>query len=193
MSMEIKKGFPPNYAQICAAIPQARMNGVIFAYGDTIYVPSGNPLPHALKVHEAVHGIRQTNLGVDFWWEKYLTDTTFRYYEELLAHAAEYKALCVGVESAKQKKKFLKQVAARLASPLYGANGGWEKVSKDILHPEKYADKLAKELKAKEPAPPVQKFRKIDKAIFKAATTGQTRTPDDVPHGAIPNGGFTGH
>jgi len=191
MSMEIKKGFPPNYTQICAVIPQARMQGTIFAYGDTIFVPSGKPLSHALKVHEAVHGIRQKEIGVDFWWEKYLSDKTFRYYEELLAHAAEYKALCVGVDNPKVKSKFLKQVATRLASPLYGANGGWEKVSQDILHPQKYEAKLTKKPKVKEPAPtpPSDAWAKFDKAVFDAATTA----PEDVPHGKIPHGGFTGH
>lgn len=134
MSAEIIYGqFPPNIVEICAAIPSARRPGVIFAYGDKIYVPSGNVLEHHLKVHEAVHCIRQKELGVDFWWSKYLTDLRFRYYEELLAHRAEYRSRIEGQPNRNQRRTALKMIAMRLASPLYGCGGGWKKAADDIL------------------------------------------------------------
>lgn len=134
MTAEIIYGqFPPNINEICAAIPQARRPGVIFAYGDKIFVPSGNDLEYHLKVHEAVHCIRQKELGVVFWWEKYLTDLRFRYHEELMAHRAEYDSRIKGSPNRNQRRAALKMVAMRLASPLYGCGGGWKKAADDIL------------------------------------------------------------
>ena len=134
MSAEIIYGqLPPNITAICAAIPEARRPGVIFAYGDKIYVPSGKELEHHLKVHEAIHCIRQRELGVEFWWSKYLTDLRFRYQEELVAHAAEYDSRIRGNLNRNQRRAALKMIAQRLASPLYGCGGGWKKAADDIL------------------------------------------------------------
>lgn len=131
--MKIEKSYPPNYEQIIAAIPSAAgRSGVIFAYGDTIHVPNGAEISHHLKVHEAVHGIRQKEIGIEFWWQKYLTDMAFRYHEELLAHAAEYNSMIESAVNRKQRKSSLKIVAKRLASSLYGCGGGWKKAAKDI-------------------------------------------------------------
>ena len=130
---EIVKGFPPNHAEIIKVFPAARRPGIIFAYGDKIYVPSGNELSHHLKVHEAVHCIRQKELGVEFWWDKYLTDWRFRYHEELMAHRAEYLSMIRGNPNRNMKRTALKIVAQRLASPLYGNNGGWKRAADDIL------------------------------------------------------------
>lgn len=132
MTMEVVKGFPPNYQEIIKVFPQARRVGILFAYGDKIYTPHGVEVSHHLKVHEAVHGIRQKELGVEFWWERYLSDVRFRYYEELLAHAAEYDSMIRGATSRNQRRAALKIVATRLASPLYGCGGGWKKAAKDI-------------------------------------------------------------
>lgn len=134
MTMEIIKGqLPPNYTEICKVFPAARNRGTIFAYGDKIYVPSGNDISHHLKVHEAVHGIRQKEIGVEFWWDKYLTDWRFRYHEELMAHRAEYLSMIRGEANRNQRRMALKLVASRLASPLYGVGGGWKKAANDIL------------------------------------------------------------
>lgn len=114
-------------------MPAARRPGVVFTYGDKIFVPSGKQLTHSLKVHEAVHSIRQQELGVDFWWDRYLTDWRFRYNEELVAHQAEYRDLLRGYPNRNQRRMALKMVAQRLASPLYGGTGGWKQAADDIL------------------------------------------------------------
>lgn len=135
MSAEIIYGqYPPNHAAICDAIPAARRPGIIFAYGDKIFVPSGIELTHHLKVHEATHCIRQKEFGVEAWWDRYLTDWRFRYYEELLAHRAEYRSMIRGQTNRNQRRMALKSVATRLASPLYGGVGGWKKAADDILN-----------------------------------------------------------
>lgn len=135
MTMQIVKAYPPNFQKIVQHIPAARRAGVIFAYGDTIYTPTsdGDKLSHHLKVHEATHGIRQKEIGVDFWWDKYLTDMRFRYYEELLAHRAEYRSMTEGATTRNQRRHALKFVAKRLASSLYGCGGGWKKAADDIM------------------------------------------------------------
>ncbi len=129
----VNKAYPPNYQEIVKVLPGARGYGVIFSYGDKIYVPTGRPLEHHLKVHEAVHGIRQKELGVEFWWRRYLNDKVFRYHEELVAHRAEYLSRINEAEGRNQRRVILKQVAMRLAAPLYGCGGGWKKAADDIL------------------------------------------------------------
>lgn len=110
---------PPNYERILKAFPAASERGVLFAYGDYVYIPNGGSLPPALAAHESVHLTRQRELFTpDQWWDMYLTDPGFRYNEELLAHVAEYKAQLPGLDR-NQRHKLLMATAARLVAPLY--------------------------------------------------------------------------
>lgn len=112
---------PPNFEQILKAFPDAGKPGVIFAYGDFIYNPSGGAIPDALFAHESVHQQRQRGPGKispDIWWQLYIEDHAFRYREELLAHVAEYKAQLNGLDR-NQRAKLLMATAARLVAPLY--------------------------------------------------------------------------
>lgn len=119
---------PPNFELILKAFPNADKPGVIFAYGEHIYNPSGGNIPVALMHHEAVHQNRQQDLGPasdltsvngpEKWWAQYLTDPEFRYREELLAHVAEYKAQAPGLDG-NLRAKLLMFTAARLCAPLY--------------------------------------------------------------------------
>lgn len=121
---------PPNFDQILAAFPDAGKPGVIFAYGEHIYNPTGNPIPPALLAHEAVHQRRQITgegsraLGspemlTNLWWKFYLSDPEFRYTEELKAHVAEYKAQLGPRIDRNYRAKLLVSTAARLVAPLY--------------------------------------------------------------------------
>ena len=110
---------PPNFDRILAAFPDAGGPGIIFAYGQNIYNPSGKMIPPALMAHEAVHCSRQDGLFLpDAWWGLYLTDAQFRYNEELLAHVAEYKAQAGGLDG-NYRAKLLMSTARRLIAPLY--------------------------------------------------------------------------
>ncbi len=95
---------PPNFEAIHKVFPMADGLGVIFAYAPYIFVPSGNSLPPELIAHEQVHIDRQTAMGVDAWWQRYLVDVEFRYLEELLAHRAEYQKLCE-LEPVRQRRR----------------------------------------------------------------------------------------
>lgn len=106
---------PPNFEQIHAAFPDADKPGVLFAYGRSIYNPSGGPVPLALLVHEATHLGRQSS--PEKWWHRYIEDSEFRYNEELLAHAAEFRQL--RYEDRNSGAALLMRTALRLIAPLY--------------------------------------------------------------------------
>jgi hypothetical protein len=119
---------PPNFEQVHAAFPKADGLGVLFAYGGNIYNPSGISIPPALIAHENVHLARQSDMdprdsyptrvtGADVWWDHYLRDTEFRYNEELLAHAAEFKHQKHSDRNA--SARLLLSTALRLVAPLY--------------------------------------------------------------------------
>jgi hypothetical protein len=111
---------PPNFDRILQAFPDADKEGVLFAYNDSIFNPSAVVIPHALLAHEGVHLIRQRDgETADSWWEKYLTDSEFRYHEELHAHVAEYKVLDAFLMDRNQRARLLQSTAMRLIAPLY--------------------------------------------------------------------------
>ena len=117
-------GRPPNFEAIAEVFPGAHADYVIFAYGDAIYTPNGQELPPELMAHELVHCRRQQAMGVEAWWDKYLTDGDFRYEEELLAHIAEFKSIMSKYNYqdhaiARVRERALDHVAKKLAAPLY--------------------------------------------------------------------------
>lgn len=117
--MNIVRGTPPNFREIIAVFPEAKREGIIFTYGDTVYVNGVPELNLQLKAHEAVHIQRQARMGGPKpWWERYLADQPFRFEEELVAHRAEYRTL--KALDRNQAAQALDFIAARLASPLYG-------------------------------------------------------------------------
>ncbi len=120
--MKIIHERPPNFEDIVKVFPMADNYGVVFAFNGAIYSPSGNEIPYSLIKHEEVHCARQggTEAGSIEWWEKYLKNMEFRYSEELLAHQAEYRACIENALNRNMKRRALKQIAKRLASPLYG-------------------------------------------------------------------------
>ena len=114
---------PPIFDRILAAFPKAGEPGVIFAWGDSIYNPSGIVIPPALLAHEAVHGERQTKFSdVAHWWESYIEDPLFRYREELPAHAAEFRVLMPADRNA--RARLAMTTARRLIAPLYNYDPG---------------------------------------------------------------------
>lgn len=119
--MKIIKDYPPNFAAIVKVFPMAVNPNVLFAYHDAIYYRGTEIIPPSLIAHEQVHIDRQggTVESTEIWWTKYMEDMDFRFNEELLAHRAEWKALCA--EASRQVRRHaLETVAKKLASPLYG-------------------------------------------------------------------------
>lgn len=110
---------PPNFDQILASFPKAGEHGVLFAYGEHIYNPSGVHISQPLLAHEYKHCARQFQVGPNWWWDQYLTDPEFRYTEELLAHVEEYRAELKTLKDRNLRAKVSMRTAARLVAPLY--------------------------------------------------------------------------
>ena len=125
--LEVVDARPPNFDAIVAVLPHAADPGVMFAYGDKVYFPGGKgPLTRELDAHERVHLLRQEN-EPDLWWRRYLSDPEFRFIEEAIAHGAEYSTYCKRHLNPIKRAQFLRQIAQRLASPLYGVGITLEK------------------------------------------------------------------
>lgn len=122
--LEVVDARPPNYDAIVAVLPDAATPGVMFAYGGKVYFPGGKgPLTRELDAHERVHLDRQDKVGLDTWWRDYLESPVFRQYEEFLAHREEYETYCKRHINPIKRAQFLRQVATRMASSLYGMGG----------------------------------------------------------------------
>lgn len=132
--MKIINTYPPNFTEIVKVLSSARKYGVIFAYGNKIYNPSRVKIDKHLLAHEEVHSERQINMGVEEWWVQYLQDDEFRYNEELLAHRVEYRSRMNSAANRQQRKSADKEIAKKLASPLYGGQRSWKQTKKDILN-----------------------------------------------------------
>lgn len=110
--------YPPNYDDICAAIPAVRLNKhIVFTYGENIYNPQNHNLPPDFMVHENTHVERQSKPAE--WWDKYLTDVQFRLDEELAAYRAQYK-YAVDHYSRAQRRALLTAITKDLSGSMYG-------------------------------------------------------------------------
>jgi hypothetical protein len=118
--MKIVTARPPNYHRIAQVFDLRRYPGAIFAYGDTIYNPSGNRLSDALIAHETAHSERQGG-DPDAWWHTYLLSAGFRLDEEIIAHRIEWRRFCGDDPNRHERRRYLAAIAGRLASPLYGS------------------------------------------------------------------------
>lgn len=121
--MKVLYTFPPNYAAINRAF-NVRGKPVIFCYGSVIHNPARIKIPERLHAHESVHSARQQAQagGPAAWWERYITNPQYRLGEEIPAHQAE--ARCA--------PELAEEIAARLASPLYGGLVGIEEARRLI-------------------------------------------------------------
>lgn len=116
MMQTVVVGEPPLIDEIDAAF-HVRGHPVFFSFGSVIYNPRGAHIPHSIRVHEAVHGERQI-ADVEGWWRRYIASPEFRLAEEIPAHIAEYRFF--NGRPRNERRYHLKQIAKRLASPLYG-------------------------------------------------------------------------
>lgn len=120
---KVLKAFPPNFTTLTKAFPQIKGRagqGIIFAYGDRIYNPSGHPLGQQVLAHENEHCKRQNAMGVGSWWDAYMVNIKFRLEEEVLAHRAEWDAYQQYVTRLADQEDYLKMMIERLSGQLYG-------------------------------------------------------------------------
>lgn len=116
--MKVLYEYPPNYEDICSHIPAVRKSKtIVFTYGDTVYVPSGQPLPSDLEAHEQVHIDRQSNPAK--WWARYLADVQFRLDEELAAYRVQY-AYALEHYTRAYRRMLLTHISKDLSGAMYG-------------------------------------------------------------------------
>lgn len=153
--MNIITAYPPNIDRIDEEFgPRERREGVFYAFGMAIYNPHDVKIPPQLIAHEAVHGYRQLNpivanlpeplanqikamtelQKIELWWSRYIEDREFRFAEELVAHAAEWRyfqrANTPGDRRLRQL--YLRKCSERLAGPLYGSLLNAERAKSEI-------------------------------------------------------------
>lgn len=111
--MKTIKGYPPNYAQILEYLSPPK--DAVFAYGETIFNPSGENIPEDILFHEYVHSQQQLSFpSPDLWWNEYLINVKFRYLQELEAYANQLNFI------KKHIPKAYKEALFELASNLSG-------------------------------------------------------------------------
>lgn len=135
--MRVIKAYPPNFSTLAKAFPIKGRPGILYAYGDTLYNPSGVKVTPWIMAHEEVHGMRQEDEGMslDRWWDEYINYPDFRLKEELLAHQAEwksFKAEHVYDPGVFRVLGYLDTISTRLSSPLYGSLLSFEEAKRKI-------------------------------------------------------------
>lgn len=130
--MKVIKAFPPNFVQLSKHFPIKGKPGILYAYGDVLYNPSGVKVTPWIMAHEEVHGMRQQDEGMSLgeWWDSYINYDDFRLKEELLAHRAEWQTY----KSVHDWSSgyYLDTISTRLSSPLYGSLLSFEEAKRRI-------------------------------------------------------------
>lgn len=132
--MKIIRAYPPNFGAIKKAFPYvAGRPGILYAWGDRIYNPTGVSIVPWVRDHEQVHGESQMRLGssVKSWWDLYLHDPQFRLQEEILAHQQEWQTY-QKTKGTTWGEDYLYLIAKRLSSPLYGSMTTYDEAVKAI-------------------------------------------------------------
>lgn len=115
--MEIINKYPPNYKKIKAVFGEDKR--CVYCYGEAIYNPHEIKLEFHHVVHEKVHSEQQKELGLDYWWMRYMDDKDFRLKMELEAYAVQVKC-AKDLVGEKGYRLFLDDVSEALASETYG-------------------------------------------------------------------------
>lgn len=116
--MKIVNERPPIYdgaTAVFGTIPDS----VVFAYGDTIYNPSGQSLSEDIIAHEEIHELQQGE-NPAAWWEAYLSDAEFRLDQELAAYRHQYRFMLKNEPDREKRNLALLHFAKSLSGPIYG-------------------------------------------------------------------------
>lgn len=72
-------------------------------------------------VHESVHLLEQEKMGVEIWWDLFLSDQGFRLEQEVMAYRREAAFIRKNIKDRNVVAKFVHSMAATLSSPMYGS------------------------------------------------------------------------
>jgi hypothetical protein len=116
--MNIIQSFPPNKEKINKVLPHVK--GYCYCYGNTIYSPDNDGIPDHVMEHEKVHS-RQQGADPDAWWNKYITNPTFRMNQEMEAYKVQYNYAKGFIKDRNKLDKFLRSLASDLSGEAYGS------------------------------------------------------------------------
>jgi hypothetical protein len=109
---------PPVYDRCVERFGVDWNNNVAFTYGKVLHCKE-YPTPD-LIVHEEVHTIQQTKIGIEEWWNKYLADNEFRLSQELEAYRKQYQFLKRVILDRNKLNKYNVWIAKTLSGSMYG-------------------------------------------------------------------------
>jgi hypothetical protein len=115
--MKILTTKPPNWQRIADTFP-VDWNSIIIAYYPNIHC--GVEVSNQKQAHEEIHLSRQRDLGVDLWWEYYLTNPSFRLNEELEAYKVEVEWVKENIATRNQRRFLLDKIYSDLSGSVYG-------------------------------------------------------------------------
>lgn len=116
--MSILISEPPIYDRLVEKFNVSMDNGLIIAYYPNIHCRF--EIPELKRIHESIHLARQKDMGVEFWWDLYLSNEQFRLEEELLAYGAEIKAIRELDIDRNNRRFLLNEIYTNLSSSMYG-------------------------------------------------------------------------
>ena len=145
--METKNTFPPNWNKIKSAFPNAEAEQAVFCYGSVLHNPFNAQITRDLEIHEAVHS-RQQDKDPEGWWDKYISDPSFRVEQEIQAYGLQMYHLKT-TKVLKQDEKgrtvemyipsrviswYLDKIAETLSGPLYNHAIDYHKAHSRVRH-----------------------------------------------------------
>jgi macrodomain Ter protein organizer (MatP/YcbG family) len=116
--MKFSKDIPDIYARCHERFGVEWDNGVIFAWGDTIYCKED--ITQDMMEHEATHLLQQEPMGVDAWWDKYMEDDAFRLSQEVEAYRNQYLFIQKHIKDRNALTVYKHKIAKQLSSSIYG-------------------------------------------------------------------------
>jgi hypothetical protein len=117
--MDIVVAHPPNFKEITAKFEVG--SRTIYAWGWTIFNPSGGRVSKDLIVHETVHATQQALMGgPQAWWRRYLDEPEFLLAQEAEAYNRQYRYICSQNLNHNYQFQVLQALALHLAGPMYG-------------------------------------------------------------------------
>lgn len=117
--MKISTQKPPVWDEVEKKFGIKWESGVLVAYGDTIHTRTGRVSPD-LIIHESVHFKQQEAIGgPEKWWEKYLTDSNFRFEQELEAYGKQCDYIRSYIHNHKKRANMFNHIWHSMAE-MYG-------------------------------------------------------------------------
>lgn len=118
--MQIKEAKPPVWETVEKLFGVKETDPIFYTYGDTIFSPSGKMPSDDLIRHEECHRDQQRG-EPEVWWNHYAIDPAWRVEQEADAFGEQLRFLRTRMKDRNALARITHQMAASLASPMYGS------------------------------------------------------------------------